>query len=93
MAYLHEFLLFYGESITYYITEEKQGDETDSCLNQTESRILKQNSLDIEQNHSPYGMLNRIIICSEKQKQEDFSTLARDYYVKKKLNESIFTVM
>ncbi len=88
-----EFLLFYGESITYYITEEKQGDETDSCLNQTESRILKQNSLDIEQNHSPYGMLNRIIICSEKQKQEDFSTLARDYYVKKKLNESIFTVM
>lgn len=88
-----EFLLFYGESIVYYITEKEQKDEADSCLKQTENRILKQDSLEIEQSHSPYGMLNRIVICSEKQEEEDFSNLARDYYVKKKLNESIFTVM
>ena len=88
-----EFLLFYGESITYYITEEQQGEESDGCLKQTENRILKQDSLDMEQNHSPYGILNHIVICSEKQKEEDFISFARDYYVKKKLNESIFTVM
>lgn len=88
-----EFLLFYGESITYYITEEQQGEKSDGCLKQTENRILKQDSLDMEQNHSPYGILNHIVICSEKQKEEDFISFARDYYVKKKLNESIFTVM
>lgn len=88
-----EFLLFYGESVTYYITEEQQKEEVNICLNQTESRILKQDSLDIGKNHSPYGTLNRIVICSKQQKEEEFARLAREYYVKKKLNESIFTVM
>lgn len=91
-----EFLLFYGEAVTYYITEEKQGHEANTyadCLAKTEDRILKQDSLDTGQDNSPYGILNHIIICAGMQKNDVFPDLARDYYVKKRLNESIFTAM
>lgn len=86
--FIHEFLLFYGETIKYYITEEKQG-----VVNVTESRELTLSPEHAWRDDSPYGILNNIMICHEMQEEKTLKELAVDYYVQKKLNESIFMTM
>lgn len=86
--FTHEFILFYGETIKYYITEEKQG-----VTNATESRELTLSRDHVWTDDSPYGILNNMMICSEMHEEQTLNELAVDYYVRKKLNESIFMTM
>ena len=73
-----KFVLFQGERLQYYITEEAEGTE-----NLTESGVLeKEIELKIG-NPSRYDMLNEIILC---QSLEDHSSMVNAYieYLKKK---------
>lgn len=86
--FTYEVILFYGETMKYYITEETQG-----AVNATESRELILNPEHVWKDDSPYGILNNMMICCEMQEEKTLNELAVEYYVRKKLNESIFMTM
>lgn len=85
--YTAEFVLFYGESLKYYITVDQKGER-----NVTESTELTLSREHGWKDNSNYGVLNNLMVCCEMQEDETLSELAVDYYVKKKLNKSIFMI-
>lgn len=80
-----EFILFYGEKIKYYITEENKEE-----MNTPESMELTIGQQHTWSEDSPYGILNNMMVCREMQEEKTLNDLMTDYYVKNKLNESIF---
>lgn len=83
--YTFEYILFYGEKIKYYITEER-GEESAA----TESREVTISRDHTWDDSSVFGMLNNMMMCREMQEENTLNELVTDYYEKKKLNESIF---
>ncbi len=85
--YTADFVLFYGEPLKYYITVECDGEH-----NVTESTELMLSREHVWQDNSIYGVLNNLMVCKEMQEDDTLCELAVDYYVKKKLNKSIFMI-
>lgn len=86
-VFFKEFILFFGEDLQYYITEERDGEEK-----LTESGTLqKSDQSDLEEG-SRYRMINDIVISRS---MEDFDTmddLLEEYYRKEFLNERLFSL-
>ena len=80
-----EFILFFGESLQYYITEERNGEEQ-----LTESGTLQKSDIRGEECDSRYQMVNDIAISKT---LEDFDTLDKlleEYSKKEFLNGKLF---
>jgi len=80
-----EFILFFGESLQYYITEEKNGEER-----LTESGTLQKSDTGSGEESSRYQMINDIAISKT---LEDFDTmdhLLEEYYRKEFLGGRLF---
>lgn len=84
-VFTQEFILFYGETMKYYITEE-----TDEETKAAESRELVLSREHVWKDESPYGILNNMMVCREMHEEKTLCDLMTDYYISKKLNESIF---
>lgn len=83
--YCKEFVLFGGESLQYYITEEFDGAER-----LTESGTCrKSEEYDGEQN-GKYAMINDIILSKSMQDYSTFDTLLEEYYRKEFLTQKMF---
>ena len=80
-----EFILFFGESLQYYITEE-QGD--DSQL--TESGTLQKNDRRGEGSDSRFQLVNDIVISRALQDMDTMDSLLEEYYRKDYLNRRLF---
>ena len=80
-----EFILFFGESLQYYITEER-GD--DSQL--TESDTLQKNDHRNEASDSRYQLVNDIVISRALQDMDTMDSLLEEYYRKDYLNRRLF---
>lgn len=87
-VFVKDFVLFYGEKLNYYITEE-----LGSKVNVTESKSAIPEGEGLKGDNSRYGMLNDMMICAEIGEEDTLTNLAMQYMALEELNESIFTVM
>lgn len=86
-VFFKEFVLFFGESLQYYITEERNGEEM-----LTESGSLQRGDGSGYEEESRYRTINDIVIS---QSMEDFDTmdnLLEEYLKKEFLNERLFVL-
>lgn len=86
-VFFKEFILFFGESLQYYITEERGGEEQ-----LTESGTLQKSDIRGSEAESRYHLVNDIVISKT---LEDFDTmdhLLEEYYRKEFLNGRLFEV-
>ena len=87
-VFVMEFVIFYGEEIQYYITEECQGEQTI-----TESAGLTLDDGDAvkeEGRESRYSMLNDIMMAYEMKENSTLSEMATEYMLKTKLGQMVF---
>lgn len=80
-----EFILFFGESIQYYITEEREGE---SQL--TESGTLQMNDTHSTEDDSRYRLVNDIVISRSLEDMDTMDELLEEYYRKDYLNGRLF---
>ena len=81
-----EFILFFGESLQYYITEERDGGEPQL----TESGTLQKSDIRIDGIDSRYQLVNDIVISRTLQDMETMDNLLEEYYRKDFLNGRLF---
>lgn len=83
-----EFILFFGERLQYYITEETDGKEQ-----VTESGTISKN--DSSQLHagSRFNLLNGIMIGKTLQDYDTVNTLLEEYYKKDFMTDKLFNIM
>ena len=82
-----EFVLFFGEKLQYYITEEIDGEET-----LTESGNLQYPELETNSFGSKFGLVNDIVISKNLQ---DYDTLDKGlwtYYFREFCGDQLFTI-
>jgi len=84
-VYAKEFVLFFGETLQYYIVEEN-GDE--SLL--TESATIQKNDINMEGGNSRYNMINDILISKSLQDYDTLDSTIEDYMIKDYFNENLF---
>lgn len=83
-----EFVLFFGESLQYYITEEYEGQEQ-----LTESGNLQKSDI-VGQNHGcRYDMINDMIISKNLQDYDTLDRLLEEFYHKEYWNQQLFRLM
>jgi len=70
-----ELILFYGESLQYFITEESErGTEI------VESRIINHTETDVSFGTTKYGKINEILVTKELQDEKTLYSLLEQYY-------------
>ena len=87
-VFTKDFILFYGEKINYYITEEING----------ETKVNESRSLTVEEDgftskNTRYGMLNDMMVCADMKEENTLKDLTMQYVAALELNDSIFSVM
>ncbi len=83
--YFIDFVMFFGESLQYYIKEETEGEE-----HLTESGNIQKNDTITEKIDSRYGLINDIIISKSMMDYDTLDKLLREYYYKEFLNQQLF---
>lgn len=82
-----EFILFFGEKLQYYITEEEDGKEQ-----LTESGTISRNDTGNNAAESRFGMLNDIMIGKTLQDYDTVDRLLEEYYKKDFMVDKLFTM-
>ena len=84
-VYFKEFVLFFGESLQYYITEERDGQEQ-----LTESGTLSKNEEYITEGSGRYELINDIATRKSLQEYTVMDNLLVEYYRKDFMNGKMF---
>ena len=84
-VFFKEFILFFGESLQYYITEEKNGEEQ-----LTESGTLQRSDIRGKEMESRYHLVNDIVISKTLQDYDTMEKLLEEYYRKEFFNSRFF---
>lgn len=84
-VFFKEFILFFGESLQYYITEEKNGKEQ-----LTESDTVQKSDIGGSEEESRYRLINDIVISKTLQDFDTMDNLLEEYYKKEFLNSRLF---
>lgn len=84
-VYTKEFVLFFGETLQYYIMEEQ---EEDSTL--TESATIQKNDIDMGSGRSRYDLINDMLISRTLQDYDTLDQAIEDYMIKDFFNENLF---
>lgn len=82
-----EFILFFGESLQYYITEERDGQEQ-----LTESGNLQKSDIGSNETDWRYELLNDILISRTLEDYDTLDSLMDEYHRKLYLGENLFTL-
>ncbi len=86
--FIKEFVLFYGEILQYYITEEKNGTE-----HLTESGKLSKSDIAGNNAETRYTQLNDLAISKTLQDYETLRTLAKEYSQKSYVTRKMFRLI
>lgn len=86
-VFFKEFVMFTGESLQYYITEEINGEER-----LTESGTLQKNEDAEYEEDSKYQLINDIELSRSLQDFDTMDNLLEEYYKKEFLNSRLFVV-
>ena len=82
-----EFVLFFGESLQYYITEELNGEER-----LTESGTLQNSDAAAGGEGGRYHLLNDLVLSKTLEDYDTMDNLLEEYYRKEFLNGQLFTL-
>lgn len=82
-----EFVLFFGETLQYYITEEIDGEEQ-----LTESGNLQCGDAGADPSEGKFGMINDMVISRSMQDYETLDSELEAYYFKEYCSESLFVL-
>lgn len=86
-VYCKEFVLFFGESLQYYITEENEGEEK-----LTESGTLQKSDDGGRDEDSRYRLINDIAVAKSLQDFDTMDDLLEEYYRKDYLGSRLFAL-
>lgn len=86
-VFSREFILFFGETLQYYITEEKDGKEQ-----LTESGTLQKSDIRGEGSESRYQLANDIVISKTLEDYDTMDNLLEEYRKKEFLIGKLFTL-
>ncbi len=86
-VYTFEYVMFYGETFKYYISEE--GFEEKIVSESKNIFIGEEESI---KDDTRYGMLNSMMLCREMGEDTTLEELAADFYAAIKLNEEMFEI-
>ena len=84
-VYFKEFVLFFGESLQYYIVEERAGEEK-----LTQSGTCHRTEIPGEESIGRYGAINDIVMSKTLQDYNTFDTLLEEYYKREFFNKALF---
>lgn len=84
-VFFKEFVLFFGESLQYYITEEKDGEEQ-----LTESATVQKSDIAGNEEDGRYRLINDIVISKTLQDYDTMDNLLEEYYRKDFFNGRLF---
>lgn len=84
---VREFILFFGEELQYYITEESEGREQT-----TEKNVISSPGAGEESQEGRFGILNDIMIGKTLHDYQTVEQLLSEYYRQDHMVEQIFTV-
>ncbi len=84
-VYFKEFVLFFGESIQYYIVEEIDGKE-----HLTESGNLQKSDISSDSMGSKYELINDMVISKTLQDYDTLDDVLEEYYRKEFLIQNLF---
>lgn len=84
-VFTKEFILFFGETLQYYIVEEREGRGK-----LTQSGTKQKEELMGEELPGRYGMINDIVISKTLQDYDTFDDLLEEYYKKDFYNQELF---
>lgn len=84
-VYCKEFILFFGESLQYYIMEENGGEEK-----LTQSGTRQRSEHQETELAGRYGMINDIVISKSLQDYNTFDSLLEEYYKRDFYNQELF---
>lgn len=84
-VFFKEFVLFFGESLQYYITEEKDGGEQ-----LTESATVQKSDIAGNEEDGRYRLINDIVISKTLQDYDTMDDLLEEYYRKDFFNGRLF---
>ena len=70
-----ELILFYGENLQYFITEESE-----NGVEIVESRIISQTETELASGTTKYGKINEILMTHELQDEKTLVSLLEQYY-------------
>lgn len=85
-VFFKEVVLFFGESLQYYITEEKDGE-----VQSTESGTI-QKSDEVTEEESRYHLLNDIVMARSLQDFDTMDDLLEEYFKKDFMNSRLFAL-
>lgn len=83
--FIKAFVLFYGETLQYFITEA-----IDGKMNQTESHNFKQDDRSVEVSETRFGMLNEILQYMDLQQESDAAERIKEYYHMLHMTKELF---
>jgi len=86
-VFLKSFVLFFGESVQYYITEEYGGEEQ-----LTESGTIQNNDMSKETSDSKYSILNDLSIAKTLQDYDTVEQLMKELYKKEYMVDNLFRI-
>ncbi len=84
--YVSAFVLFFGEQLQYYITEESDGEEN----THTESGTIQKSDIVKNSSTSRYNIINDIMIGETLQDYETVDKLMKEFYKKRFLCDRLF---
>jgi len=87
-VYIFETVLFYGESLVYYISEKKG-----NMRNITESHTLSETDRQFGASGSRYSVLNDIMVCQDMHEESTLADIAKNYYIDRMITEELFDIM
>lgn len=82
------FVLFFGECLQYYITEEAERNEQ-----LTESGTIKKNDIVSGVSENRFSIINDLAIAKAMQDYDTIDTLAREYFEKEYLAKELFHIL
>ena len=85
--FFKEFVLFFGETVQYYITEEKDGEEQ-----LTESGTLQRSDETGDEEESRYRLINDIVVSRALQDRDTMDRLLEEYYRKDFIGGKLFSL-
>jgi len=83
-----EFVLFFGETLQYYIMEESDGEEQ-----LTESGNVQKSDIRNESDNSKYNLINDMVISKTLQDYDTLDGLLEEYYRKEYYNGQLFKLV
>ena len=86
--FVQEFILFYGENIQYYITEEYEGEQ--SVTESSNATLSDTNISEVSDRESRYTMLNDMLVSFEMHEENTLSEMAAEYMIMSKLTDLVF---